>query len=860
MTSSNSPASSNPPANRTGYLRPYPVPQWIEERGRFAFSGECLGELLPPAEVAAQGINIMARSSNGGGIGFAGGPYVWDGAARIYNMWTGETVDEEAIRARVDAAHRAGIKVAGELIRMWHPEMLYVQHPEWQELPSPDAKPRGPERKKEWPPVTGCWNSPYGEFFIRQNVELARRLKWDAHNLDGFGCWTHCFCPACRESYRGDMGKEIPATEDLNDIEFRLYLKWRLNRFTHFVQRWQTALKEYNPDYVSMPWISGPGRWWHWMFAPGVEGSEACVRLLDAPFLELFWDFPANQGTNLLPSFTVRFYRGLRAEKPMFMWPYFCTQGQQRMMAPRVEREFRILTVLTNGARAAQSSHQLPEGDDFTPYSKLIAEREPWTLGAKSIKWAALLVSESSRLLYGIRGQRSELSGAWGWIGSGTDTPDSVKNMPAGERPLPAHMESAIGAFRAAQEEHLPLDMINEQDVEEAAGDAAGVGGELKDVANADDQFARLNLYRVLILPNAACLSDAACAAIRKFVANGGGVVAFHESSVCDENGTRRDDFGLADLFKARFVGTEDHTARWPNYPSCTCLSLAKHAITDDPLISDCKSSMVNYHDYIGMTTNVRAGEGAMVVIQRGQDSNAIQIAEPYTVGAENEAKDEGKVGGDAGQGGDIGAQAGDDKVKEAKKAGLPAEEKIEYPWERETPAVDKTVHPFLILSNYGKGRVAYFAADVAQSYLNAPYQYERKIIANAIRWAANDETPPVEVEAPMCVQATFYEQKKGEKGAGEENGRREEAKSNRVIVHLLNEINTMTDRALPESNSPMREEVVPITGIRVRFADREIASAYLEPEHESLPVRRTEKGCEVTVPRLGMHSMVVAE
>ena len=63
---------------------------------------------------------------------------------------------------------------------------------------------------KEWPPVHGCWNSPYGDYYIRQCVELATRLKWDGYNLDGFGCWSQCFCPACQSSYAADNdGKKI---------------------------------------------------------------------------------------------------------------------------------------------------------------------------------------------------------------------------------------------------------------------------------------------------------------------------------------------------------------------------------------------------------------------------------------------------------------------------------------------------------------------------------------------------------------------------------------------------------------------------------------------------------------------------
>jgi len=59
----------------------------------------------------------------------------------------------------------------------------------------------------------------------------------------------------------------------------------------------------------------------------------------------------------------------------------------------------------------------------------------------------------------------------------------------------------------------------------------------------------------------------------------------------------------------------------------------------------------------------------------------------------------------------------------------------------------------------------------------------------------------------------------------------------------------------------PLREEVVPIAGIRVTFAPRyRFKRVRLEPEGRDLPVRVTAKGTAVTVPRLHVHSLVVGE
>ena len=61
--------------------------------------------------------------------------------------------------------------------------------------------------------------------------------------------------------------------------------------------------------------------------------------------------------------------------------------------------------------------------------------------------------------------------------------------------------------------------------------------------------------FKMLILPNIAALSDAQCDQLRDFVARGGSLVATFETSLYDEWGERREDFGLGDLFGVRFAG-----------------------------------------------------------------------------------------------------------------------------------------------------------------------------------------------------------------------------------------------------------------------------------------------------------------
>lgn len=63
-----------------------------------------------------------------------------------------------------------------------------------------------------------------------------------------------------------------------------------------------------------------------------------------------------------------------------------------------------------------------------------------------------------------------------------------------------------------------------------------------------DQDLENLSKYRALILPDSECLSDRQIELIRKFVMNGGGLVATELTSLYNERRMRRRNFGLSDL------------------------------------------------------------------------------------------------------------------------------------------------------------------------------------------------------------------------------------------------------------------------------------------------------------------------
>jgi hypothetical protein len=324
-----------------------------------------------------------------------------------------------------------------------------------------------------------------------------------------------------------------------------------------------------------------------------------------------------------------------------------------------------------------------------------------------------------------------------------------------------------------------------------------------------DLEDANLRGARVLVMPNVACLSDRAAEVVRRFVKAGGGLVASFETSVYDDQFRRRPDFALADVFHAGYLGTRTVTQRVENL----ALSLdAPHPIVDDP------------------------------VIKSRQNTAWLNPGNPPEHGT-------------------LALVASATKVKPLEGGTVLATYNVNL------PAVEASIrHPALIVSEFGKGRVVYFAAAVDKGMFFYPDAYMRQMLANAVRWAARDARPPVEVTGPLILMAT---------------ARRQPA-ARRVVVHLLNQgsswgMHSIYQKIAPlpeELNKqwgfpnqselrgtwPIREEVIPLSGIRVKCRIPGIRKATLQPGGLNLPITQTTDGSEVTVNDLGMHAMVVFE
>jgi hypothetical protein len=381
------------------------------------------------------------------------------------------------------------------------------------------------------------------------------------------------------------------------------------------------------------------------------------------------------------------------------------------------------------------------------PAFKEVEKRQQWLVRARPMPWAAMLVSEQTRQFH------------------------AYKDI--AER----HLPHVFGVFRAASEEHLPLNLINDWDLEPAGRPA-------------------LARFKVLVLPNAAAMSEAQVETVREFVKAGGGLVATCETSLFDELGRPRADFALADVFGVNYKGyPANATAKpqldanfavvadeqyWKQRTGVARLTWAEHPLVKDEKLAD----LVPRRD----------------VIFRGPQ---VLVSEP--------------------------ADAGAVAVRLAPEGAPPG-----------TPPV-----PAVIVRSFGNGRVVYFAAGVDVALWSYSFPYQRRLMARAIELAAG-APPPVRVVAPMCVQSTFFEQS--------------DAKGRRTVVHLFNGLDTAAGHGLPRSEVPLREETVPVHDIRVRFSGPAPRRVHIEPASVEVKTSQYGDATELDVPPLKVHLMIVAE
>ena len=624
---------------------------------------------------------------------------------------------------------------------------VYETHPEWRRVATNTAEVPTIDMAKFPHGGMLCLLGPYGDFFIDVLAEIVATFpEVDAFSFDGLHYGGVCYCKPCRDGYRADARAEIPDA-NMDDPAFRRYQHWADRKMEDLVRRMQTRLKGIKPGLALVTWSTNAGRWGHFLSIPRNMPARMNL-LLDAPDQE-FWLDETNRGTTIVPAFANAYIWATTDHRVAFSEPYLLSHGNPygKDSFPPQEILRRMMLALTYGAspsiavaQPANLQQGLYDGMDE------VARRKPWLTHKAPEPWAALLMSDNTRNFYGRSAGRVEAR----------------------------YMAHVLGAFRATVEEHLPVAVINDWNLNPA------------DLAK----------YKVLILPNAACLDDAQVKAVDAFVRDGGGLVASLDTSLFDEFGTPRENFALAGAFGVDYRGL-------PGPPAAKGDLDANFARSIGPDYWEKRKGVFDFRQ----AADSPLKRGKMTVYVGDQPVTFKGPAVRVAV-SDPAAKTLGSI--------------------------------------RSKSADDAPEMPGVVSRAHGKGRVVYLAAGFDAGYYLYAYPYERLVLRHAIDWAA-PSPPPIVVEAPMCVHSPAMRQAKGG--------------SERLIVHLFNDLNTTAHHAKPDDDVPLREEVVPIRDIRVRFApDYRLGRIHLEPGGLDLDRESTPEGTTVTVPRLDVHAMVVAE
>lgn len=408
------------------------------------------------------------------------------------------------VRAFVAACHERGIRVVLKAMTLWHNKQ---QAPQYQGTAGRRAD--GSLTSYHLPPRPGAraWYSCLNHPAIREAhlQKLPRLLA--ATGMDGFMTdalirpdMYSCVCEHCREKFRRDTGFEVPMSADApfwgnhEDAAYRAWLLWRFRSVTEFLGEVNRALRGMNPQRYLIEY-----------YAPGIPSM-----LTSATDHEVLADAGA------------------------------CMIGQEIGVGPASQYNWRhILAKLRHAQSLCHHRGRAP----FAIFHNTHAYSCPhffrglaWSCGLR--KWEypnaygairGVLVSERARLWDRLHEDvlvRTQSPATVAIVYSR----NSYVLVKAAKRGVGGDRDPGDGEYfgwaEFLIESNIPYHSLVDSDLT----------GET------------LSGYRVLILPNIACMSPAAARAIRQFVAGGGRLIATAQTSLYSADGQRLAGLQLGDL------------------------------------------------------------------------------------------------------------------------------------------------------------------------------------------------------------------------------------------------------------------------------------------------------------------------
>jgi len=516
-------------------------------------------------------------------------------------------------------------------------EEVRAAHPDW------IAHNANGEARRHWanPELwVTCALGPYNFDFMDQvHREIVEKYK-----VDGIfsNRWAQqggdCYCATCQKNFKDASGMDLPRSADRRDPGRRAYVAWRKARLTELWKKWDATVRAANPEASFIP--NGP---------PDLKtaGELAAIQ---------FTDNQARRGVT--PPWAngrrAKEYRSVMGRRPIGgIFSVGLEEAYRWKDSVQSEPEIRLWVAegTANGMRPW-----------VTKFSGVLYDRRWLPVVERIYDWHYA----HERYL------RNETPLARVAVLHSEQTAAEHPGMAQGDR----HEDHMLGMYHSLVESRIPFELVHEA------------------FLTPD----RLDRFKLLILADTAALSDAQCRAIREYVARGGSVLATFATSLADESGARRDNFGLSDLFGVTFAGKVDGPMQ-NSYLS----------LDSDP------STGARHPVLAGLDGTPRIINGVFRLDVRP----TIDFPSPVTL--------------------------------------IPTYPDL--PMEDVYPRVTHTTTRELYLRDLGRSRVAYIPWDIDRSLWDVMCVDHLRLLRNTIEWTAN-EPPPVAVKGPGLLDVTAWRQR----------------------------------------------------------------------------------------------------
>jgi hypothetical protein len=372
-------------------------------------------------------------------------------------------------------------------------------HPEWVAV---DV--RGQKRRHWAAPdrYVTCAFGPYNfEFMTEVTKEIVRLYDVDgifANRWQGHGL---CYCESCRTQFGARFGQELPKAADTQDPAYLTWIEWSNSRLLDLWRLWDSEIRKIRPG---ARFIANSG---------GGSMTTLDMKTIAEIAPTLFADRQSRRG--LMPPWANgkngKEFRATFGRKPIVGIASIGIDDEHRWKdSVTTEAELRtwVADGIANGLRPWVAKFSGVVYD--ARWVKVVEDvygwhhrNERYLRNEANLARVAMVYSQQTGTYYG-----------------GTQKHRKVE-------------DHELGLYHALVEARVPFEMVHDQ----------LLGPE------------HVDRYKLLLLPNVAALSDAQCAQLRAYVTRGGSLLATFETSLYDERGKRRDDFGLADLLGVSYDG-----------------------------------------------------------------------------------------------------------------------------------------------------------------------------------------------------------------------------------------------------------------------------------------------------------------